>query len=114
MGSRLASRRTCSDCPVGPEIAENLEVQGDEIFDLIVGDRSSGAREVFNNLTIVESRRRINRVLDSESALVRVPRDANGLPELPDDFFSSDAYRSPGVFTHAGSGRPRLGGDARW
>ena len=47
---------------------------------------STGAREVFNNLTIVESRRRIDRVLDNESALVRVPRDEDGLPELPDDF----------------------------
>ncbi len=68
------------------EIAEDLDVEPDQIFNLIINDRSTGTREVFNNVTIVESRRRIDRVLDNESALVRVPRDEEGLPELPDDF----------------------------
>ena len=74
------------DGQLAAEIAEDLEVQRNQIFNLIVEDHSTGAREVFNNLTIVESRRRIDRVLDNESALVRVPRDEAGLPALPDDF----------------------------
>lgn len=68
------------------EIAEDLDVEADQIFNLIVNDGSTGTREVFNNVTIVESRRRIDRVLNNESALVRVLLDEDGLPVLPDDF----------------------------
>jgi hypothetical protein len=81
------------------EIAEDLEVGPDQIFNLIVNDPSTGTREVFNNLTIVESRRRIDRVLDNESALVRVPRDAEGLPELPDDFSAPAPENDPLAFS---------------
>ena len=71
------------------EIAEDLEVGPDQIFNLIVNDPSTGTREVFNNLTIVESRRRIDRVLDNESALVRVPRDEDGAAGASRRLFSS-------------------------
>jgi phage tail sheath protein FI len=74
------------DEQLAEEIAEDLEVEPDQIFNLVVNDRSTGAREVFNNLTIVESRRRIDRVLDAESALVRVLSGEDGVPALPEDF----------------------------
>ena len=74
------------DDQLAGELAEDLKVEPDQIFNLSVNDRTTGIREVFNTVTIVESRRRIDRVLDNQSALVRVPRDADGVPELPAAF----------------------------
>jgi phage tail sheath protein FI len=74
------------DEQLAEEIAEDLDVEPGQIFNLLVNDRTSGIREVFNNVTIVDSRRRIDRVLDNESMLVRVRHGQDGEPELPDDF----------------------------
>ena len=82
----LEASATALDENLAAEIAEDLDVEPDQIFNLRVNDGTTGPREVFNNVTIVDSRRRVDRVLDNESALVRVPRDADDLPELPDDF----------------------------
>ncbi len=65
------------------DIASNLEVGTDDLFNLIVNDPGTGLREVFNNVTVVESRRRVDRVLENESALIRVA-------DLPDSFTVPD------------------------
>jgi phage tail sheath protein FI len=75
-----------ADAQLAEEIALDLGVASDQVFTLRLNDRATGIRETFNNLTIVDSRRRVDRVLDNESALVRVRRDEAGVPELPDDF----------------------------
>ena len=68
------------------DIASDLEVEGDQLFNLTVNDPTSGRREVFNNVTVVESRRRVDRVLQNESALIGVVVDDEGLPILPTSF----------------------------
>jgi hypothetical protein len=83
----LVASASVPDAPLAAEIAQDLDVGPGQIFNLRVDDRTTGAREVFNNVTIVDSRRRVDRVLDAESTLVRVSRGADGAPLLPDDFF---------------------------
>jgi phage tail sheath protein FI len=64
-------------------IASDLDVEADDVFNLVMEDPRSGRREVFNNVTVVESRRRIDRVLQNESALLRVALNDQGNPDLP-------------------------------
>jgi uncharacterized protein len=85
-GTALEASAHAPDEQFAEEIAQDLGVEPDQIFNLRVNDRTTGVREVFNKVTVVDSRRRIDRVLENESALVRVRRDAAGLPELPADF----------------------------
>ena len=55
------------------ELAAALGVTQDDLFNLTVRDASpGGASETYLNLTVVESARRVDRILESASALVRV------------------------------------------
>ena len=58
----------------------------DALFNLTVRDTSpGGGTEVFRNLTVVNSARRIDRVLENESNLARWDGtwDSSNLPQLP-------------------------------
>ena len=76
-------------------VASDLEVEADDIFNLVVEDPRSGLREVFNNVTVVESRRRIDRVLQNESALIRVALDDQGNPDLPTSLSPGQSLNFP-------------------
>jgi phage tail sheath protein FI len=53
-------------------VADRLGVTPDDVFDLTIQDGGTGELETFLNLTTKESARRADRVLASESRLVRV------------------------------------------
>jgi uncharacterized protein len=62
-----------------PWVAAN-ELEADDLFNLTVFDGSTGTVEKFVNLTVADSPRRIDRVLQNNSRLVRAVDDP-----LPDD-----------------------------
>ena len=54
-----------------PWVEADPNVQGSDLFNLTVRDTRTGAQEVFLNVTAVDSQRRVDRVLATESALLR-------------------------------------------
>jgi phage tail sheath protein FI len=74
-----------SDASAAAVVAARYGLQPSDLFDLIVVDAGSNTREVLRNVTVAATgaARRLDRVLDSESNLVRVQRDGNGVPQLP-------------------------------
>ena len=64
---------------------------GDDLFNLAVRDTGTGVTETFLNVTVKESPRRIDRVLENASNLVRVFGD------LPADVPAAHADLTPGV-----------------
>ena len=76
-GNTLRARVEAVDAGAATEIATRLGVATTDIFNLRVRDMSTGAEEVYFNLTTKESARRADRVLKAESQLVRV---ATALP----------------------------------
>ncbi|MBX9403079.1 phage tail sheath subtilisin-like domain-containing protein [Lysobacter sp. BMK333-48F3] len=72
-GGKLRGRTEAS---ANAEVAQAFGVQPSDLFNLTVRDaRPGGASETYLNVTVVESPRRIDRVLQAESALVRVQGD---------------------------------------
>lgn len=73
-----------------------------DLFNLTVRDTATGATETFINLTVKESPRRVNRVLENDSQLLRtrgtlatsIPT-ADGVPGPTDDIWASDTLSSP-------------------
>ncbi len=65
--------------------ARGIPVEPSDLFDLTVVDGGTGAREIHRNLTITVNSgpRRIDRVLEEGSNLVRVAKDGTGAPQLP-------------------------------
>ncbi|MBX7167976.1 MAG: phage tail sheath subtilisin-like domain-containing protein [Pirellulales bacterium] len=57
---------------VAPAAAEQLKVTKEDLFNLEIRDTESGAVERFRNLTVVESPRRVDRVLKAESNLIQM------------------------------------------
>ncbi|WP_033340969.1 phage tail sheath family protein [Catenuloplanes japonicus] len=53
------------------DVATALGAAPADLFNLVVTDESSGARETIRNVTAGESTRRVDRVLEAESTLVR-------------------------------------------
>jgi hypothetical protein len=55
------------------------------LFNLVAwyDPANNGPKEVIRNVTVVESPRRVDRVLESESQYVRVARKADGAPDVP-------------------------------
>ena len=80
--------RATIDVAVSDEVRTNLGIgPNDALFNLIVRDTNpGGSTEKFLNLTVVNSARRIDRVLANESSLVRWDGtwDSSNLPQLPD------------------------------
>jgi len=64
---------------------------GDDLFNLMVRDTGTGITETFLNVTVKDSPRQIDRVLENESNLVRVFGD------LPSDVPAAHADLTPGV-----------------
>ncbi len=92
-------------------VAERLGVDPGDLFDLIVRDGGTKAIETFINLTTKESARRADRVLSSQSNLVRIAPSlalpSNNLPSphsgtLADqDIWTTDAKSTPAKTTPA-------------
>ena len=72
------------DANVSPEVATSYGLAPTDLFNLTVRDMTSGVQESFLNLTVKESPRRADRVLQAGSALVRMaPSRANPAVTLP-------------------------------
>ena len=70
-----------------------------QLFNLTVRDTSTGATETFLNLTVAESPRRVDRVLEAESSMLRAAGTpalptAHGAPGPTDDIWASDTLSS--------------------
>jgi phage tail sheath protein FI len=65
--------------------AEPLGLTENDLFDLVVEDPGSGRTETFRNLAVDANAgaRRVDRVLEEGSSLVRLPLLADGSPDLP-------------------------------
>ena len=63
--------RATIDNKVSQEVADDLGLPISELFNLTVEDSYEGVQEAFLNVTIAESSRRIDRVLEQGSNLVR-------------------------------------------
>lgn len=74
-GSWANDLRMRIDRNVSSDVAESFDLPIAGLFNLAVCDTRTGATETFLNVTAEESPRRIDRVLESESALVRVAED---------------------------------------
>lgn len=53
-------------------------------FNLTITDTATGASERLVNLTVIDGPRRVDRVLEQESRMIRVQRKSDGTPDLPD------------------------------
>jgi phage tail sheath protein FI len=83
-GKRLRATITRPTGPAAAELATRYGLAADAFSNLQVReDRPNGLREEIRNLTVVEGPRRVDRVLEQESLLVRVPLRADGTPDLP-------------------------------
>lgn len=74
-----------ADATAAASIAARHGLEADDLFDLTVEDAGSGARETFRNLTIRDDggERRVDRVLEAGSSLVRLAVLGGGGPDLP-------------------------------
>lgn len=71
-GNRLAVRVSDLDARFSSNIADRYKVPATELFNLSVRDLATGAREEFANVTVTAGPRQLDKVLASESNLVRV------------------------------------------
>ncbi|MEA3276251.1 MAG: phage tail sheath subtilisin-like domain-containing protein [Pseudomonadota bacterium] len=74
-----------------------------DLFNLTVRDTATGGKETFFNLTVAESPRRVDRVLEKESSFVRVsgslpgsiPTADNDITDPADPVWTDDNFSSP-------------------
>lgn len=70
-GSWGGDLKVTVDTNVSAAAADDLGVATADLFNLTVADSNTGAVETHRNLTVKESRRRVDRVLKQDSALIR-------------------------------------------
>ncbi|MDJ0729239.1 MAG: phage tail sheath subtilisin-like domain-containing protein [Crocosphaera sp.] len=66
---------------IDKEVADRYNLEKTDLFNLILSD-DSGTVETLRNLSVIEGPRRLDRVLKSESQLLRVPEDQQKQPIL--------------------------------
>ncbi|MFF4346181.1 phage tail sheath family protein [Streptomyces sp. NPDC001530] len=85
-GSGLRAEVSAVDEEVAQAAADDLGVPKEDLFNLRVTETSSGTDEMFRNVTVKRSRRRIDEVLKASSTLVSwdgdFPADAHSLPTV--------------------------------
>jgi hypothetical protein len=85
-GNQLSGRVTHPEDPASAEdVAKRHGLVANDLFNLVVEDAGTGARETFRNLTVnlAGGALRADRVLAESSSLVRVPLKNSGEPDLP-------------------------------
>jgi phage tail sheath protein FI len=70
------------DANVDPDVATSLGLTEADLFNLTIYDDQIKLTEIFSNLTIKDTPRRVDRVLAAESTLVRIAPDA-ALTSIP-------------------------------
>ena len=95
--------RVDHDVPADLPWLANFGLTNADLFNLTVRDTGTGATEQFLNLTVAESPRRVDRVLEEESVFVRTEPPAagagiptaDGNPGPDDDIWTDGALSSP-------------------
>jgi uncharacterized protein len=85
-GNKLIGRVSYpTDTKAAEAVAARYGLQPNDLFDLTIEDQGAQRTEVFRNVAVAAAggARRLDRVLDAESSLVRVRRDNAGVPQLP-------------------------------
>jgi phage tail sheath protein FI len=82
-GAWGADLRAETDTNVSADVADNLGLTKADLFNLTVRDAGSGASEKYLNVSFKESARRVDRVLESQSKLVRWDGDYPAAPPVP-------------------------------
>jgi phage tail sheath protein FI len=77
-GNNLCVRITDVDSKVREQLARQYGVKQEDLFNLTVHDRETGATETFPNVTVVAGPRQLDKVLEHESELIAVAEE--GLP----------------------------------
>jgi phage tail sheath protein FI len=106
-GNAIRVRIESIDPAFATEIAENLGVTAADLFTLRVRDMKSGIEEEYRNVTAVESARRVDRLLDGKSQLVRVTTliAPSAHPDPPPGTSEwDDANASSGIVTEGSDG----------
>ena len=92
------------DHDVSADVAKRFGLKDTELFNLKVREKEGGATETFLNVTVKDSPRRIDRVLATESDLLRVPPEAtlptdvpkkHGDPQPGEDIWQGTTLSSP-------------------
>jgi hypothetical protein len=82
---------------VSEDLADSWGLETDDLFNLTVTDTGTGVTELLRNVTVAESPRRVDKVLENESSLVRMrsslPADR---PEASEDSVTGDDLASDG------------------
>ncbi len=104
----LRARVEDVDADIAAEVALLLGVQTTDLFTLRVRDTKTGIEEEFRNVTVVDSARRIDRLLEEQSRLVRAAAPlaaptAHAAPPANTSVWD-DANASDGVAADAGDG----------
>ncbi|MBW8874439.1 MAG: phage tail sheath family protein [Acidobacteria bacterium] len=69
--ARIDYLDTAADAAVIAQTAASLGVTGADLFNLTIHDNGTGETEVIQNVTVTESSRRVDRILETSSRLVR-------------------------------------------
>jgi uncharacterized protein len=75
-------------------VAKRHGLTEDDWFNLLVHDRKTETTEMFVNVSVKDSPRRIDRVLEQESQLARVVSRGDAIPKASDADLSADAEGS--------------------
>jgi phage tail sheath protein FI len=97
------------DTQVQAAVATQFGVQTTDLFNLSVRDSGTGTIEVYRNLTVIESPRRIDRVLPVESTLVKL---AGALPASRPTANNAPAAGKT-IWTDSGANTPAAAGSGK-
>jgi uncharacterized protein len=105
-GNALRARVETGASVVSPDLAakwqtEFPDITTSDLFNLIVRDTVTGVTEEYRNVTVEDSPRRIDTLLENQSQLVVVdgtatfPTASDGTPDPGDDVWADDTLSSP-------------------
>jgi Bacteriophage tail sheath protein len=105
-GNALRARVETGGGAVSPDLADEWQAEfpgiaTSDLFNLIVRDTATGATEEYRNVTVVDSPRRIDTILENQSRLVVVdgtpayPTSSDDDPDPGEDIWADDSLSSP-------------------
>ena len=105
-GNKLRARVETGAGDVSPDLAEQWQarfptITTADLFNLIVRDTAAGVTEEYRNVTVVDSPRRIDTILENQSQLVvadgtpTYPSSSDDAPDPGEDIWADDTLSSP-------------------
>ncbi|MCP5099045.1 MAG: phage tail sheath family protein [Chloroflexi bacterium] len=74
---------------ITPDVADRFDLDVTDLFNVIITDVAGGGAEQFNNVTFKDTSRRVDRILEQSSSLVRLDLEENEVVD-PDTAVPSD------------------------